>query len=185
MKIGSFHRAWGIALLVPLLLFGAIWTMQWRRLHPPCTVLDEQVRVLLLSADRVDVWIENVEIVVGGVRQFVTRISPRETRSVAKYVNLTTEQPDNWGTGYVPIVYLSFYKNGRLQGSLCTSYSVWGFNHFLAHPSKMKIRRGLHPTTLLRLRQLIAQHSEIMQALVKAGAEPQYLAPNSFTANRP
>lgn len=168
-----------------MFLFGAVWWVNWRRLHPPPTALDEQVRTLLLSADRVDVEIETIELPVGGVTKFVTHLSPDETRPLVGYVNLTKEEPFNWGTGYVPIVYLNFYKNGEVQGSLSSSYSAFGYNYFLDAPSRTKIRRGLHPTTLRRLRELIARHPEITRALVKAGAEPKYLAPTASTDNRP
>ena len=182
-KMSNFRRTLLLA-LIPTLLFGVLWNVNWRRRHPPPTMLDEQIRTRLLSADTVEVEIENVEAPVGGVTTFVTYLSSGETHGVARYINLTQEQPSNWGTGYVPTVYLNFYKKGQAIGSLCTSYSAYGFNYFLDAPSQAKIRRGLHPTSLLRLRELIARHPEIIRALIKGGAETKYLAPGAFTKNR-
>lgn len=171
--------------MIPLLLFGAVWGINWRRLHPAPSALDALVRGRLLSADRVDVEVETVEPSIGGATRFVTRLPPTATRSVVSYLDLTREQPHDWGTGYVPVVYLEFYRGGKALGSLCSSYSVYGFNYFLDSPSHPIIRRGLHPTSLQRLRELISQHPEIIRALVEAGAQRQYLDPSAFTRNVP
>ncbi len=163
-------------LLLILLLGVAVWGINWRRLHPPPSALDLQVRALLQTADSVDAKVESVQPGYGSIMIFTTKLSLSETRLVVDLLNLNLQKPQMWGSGYVPIVYVNFYRKGKWLGSLSSGYGVSGWNYYASS-------NGLHPTTIRRLRTLIARHPELMRAVVKAGADPDYLTPSRYAAN--
>jgi len=167
-----------ISLLIALMaLAAAIGGFGWRRLHPPSTPLETKVRAVLLAADRIDVGMETIEIPVGSKRTIIKRLSPDELAPVVGNLKLTREQAFNWGTGYVPEIYFLFYKNGQVQAEITVSYSPLSFNFFFSNRPQFSawISRGLDPTTIQALKELVARHPELVRALATEQGLHPYL----------
>jgi len=168
-------------LLLPSVGLGIVARVSWQRLHPPATALDTQVRARLLSADKIEVEIENCEIPIGSISRFVTRLPVSELEPVVDSLNLVKGTPTTWGTGQVPVVYLKFSKGYESRGSLTVAYGSVGYNYYWS--SQPDICQALHPTTSLRLRTLISHHPEITSKLAKMGATPKDLDPRTVKPN--
>lgn len=174
-----------VASLIPLLLFGIVWRLNWQRLHPPPTSLDTKVRNLLLAADKIEVTVDFVEIPVGWVRTPITTLKPQELAPVLQNLNLTSKSAMMWRTGYEPDIYFIFYQRGQNIAEISVSYSEFDYNYFFVNTPQFStwVSKGLHPTTIRRFREWIARHPELIRALVEKGARPQDLDVNKLPEN--
>src|SRR5450756_608448 len=83
-----------LLLVIPMLLFGAMWGINWRRWHPPATPEDEQVRQLLASADRIKVVISQFDCwspegpACGHIPRYEGKLAPAEMQPVLNNLNL-------------------------------------------------------------------------------------------------
>jgi len=169
--------------LIPLALLAVVGAIKWRQIHPVPSAVDRQMRSRLSRADEVRVKIEYFKPGAGPWGEIVAHLAPAEAQSVTGYLNLNAREIKSVYNKDFPIVYLKFYRQGQIQGELATSYNNRNFNYYINHeyaPEIVDISGALHPSSALRLRQLIARHPEITRALLRVGAQPKNLAPKAF-----
>lgn len=179
--------------LLPLLLFGITWRVQWqnrwRREHPPATAADDRARALLLTADSIQVRLKKVyypgRIIEGSGWQITTiaNLKPDDLLPLSAYVNVGRSDSIIYSTvgdeSSLPGLDLNYLKGGQVQASLSICYGAPPTRPFFsAGTDPGTFACPLHATSVHRLRQFIAQHPEIMRALLKAGATPQELKPD-------
>lgn len=172
--------------LLPLALFGVIWRVNWQREHPSATAADERARALLLSADSIQVRLEKAyypgRIIEGSGWQIttITNLKPDALLPLSAYVNAGRSDSIIYSTvgagSSLPSLDFNYLKRGQVQASLSICYGDSPTRPFFsAGTDPDTFACPLHPTSVRRLRQFIAQHPEIVRALLKAGVPPQKL----------
>jgi len=162
-----------LLLLIPFMLIGALWGVNWRKWHPSPTPEDEQVRQLLASADSVKVEVSQYKRWVNGDHDYLpiysAHLDPQEMQPVIKDFNLVDIALSGKYQDDPVLVTFDCYNRGELLGQIGGFGRAYSHDYFVADPHPTVHATNLDSVTASRCRQIIKQHPEIVKALIAAG----------------
>jgi hypothetical protein len=144
---------------------------------------DNEIRTLLLSADRVEVGVEtaydNGNTMGLGIDPYqrvlgdfsLERLRPwiENSKAIPKKVN------PGWGSDTIPGLYFGFYKDNKMIAILYLDYGSRPDTRFMNLQNDTEYK--LQPQSAATLRLIVARQPHFLKELIKLGARPQDLAP--------
>jgi hypothetical protein len=155
----------------------------------------EQIKKILATADNIRVEILTIECTgpiditgtsCGEKDTFVTNLIPKNILPIVEELKTTKKTTDSWGTGTEPIVWFTFYKDGKpLKPYFMIGYGTLFYNYCVFPFSPKILCRGLDDQTTRRFRQLILDEPDIVKKLKELGGKSINLDPNYISKIQP
>jgi len=157
-----------LLLAVPLVLFTVIWSIQWRRAHPPASAEDLNIEKLLRKADRMNV---NGQIAAHEAvfEVKIAKFRREDFYSLTRDFRLGHAADDFKDTNLTSIIWFRFFKGDQELVAVSNANSKGDMVlEFSASNPQSKPKR-LHRRTVQHFYQFLSSHPELIQQIEAAG----------------
>lgn len=148
----------------------------------PVVLQQEEIKTTLATADSVQIKILSIECTgpgdvigttCGEADTFVADLKPDKILPIVKDLKLTMETTRSFGTGTVPDVCFTFYKNGKpLAPYITIGYGAVFFDYCFYSFTPEVFNRGIDDKTSRRFRQMIFREPVIVKKMKEMGINP-------------
>jgi len=155
-------------IFLPVVLFAVLWSIQWRRSHPPATAEDLNIESLLRQADKMDV---NAQV---AAHETIFQVQIAEFHKddfypLTRYFRLGHGAADFDNTKLPCLIWFRFFKGKQeLVAVSNANFSGYTLLEYSVSSPKSKPKR-LHRATAQRFYQFVLSHPKLIQEIESAG----------------